>query len=65
MDNTSLYYVKHSDQTNSANLGTSAHLFHNLYMDGDITDGTNSIAVADIANINDIPTISGTNDGTN
>ncbi len=56
MDNTSLYYVKHSNQTNGANLGTSAHLFHDLYMDGSITDGTNTVSVANIAKSSDIPT---------
>lgn len=49
MDNTSLFYVKDSSQPNGANLGTSACLFHNLYMDGSITDGTNSVSLSDLA----------------
>lgn len=50
-DPTALYYIKGSSSygASGANLGTSAHLFNNLYLSGNITDGTNSVNVADLA----------------
>lgn len=41
---------------NKSDLGTSAVKWKNLYLSGNLTDGTNSISVADIANKSNIPT---------
>ena len=40
---------------NSANLGDSSNKWNNLYLAGNLSDGTNSVTVADIATKNDIP----------
>ena len=37
------------------NLGKATKPFNNLYLKGSLSDGTNSIAIADIADVNDIP----------
>ena len=42
--------------SNKSDLGTSSTLWKNLYLSGVLSDGTNSIAVANIANKNDIAT---------
>lgn len=53
MDTTSLY----NTATNGVhNLGTSAKLFNNLYLSGNLSDGTNSISIANIASKSEIPT---------
>lgn len=38
------------------NLGKATKPFNNLYLKGSLSDGTNSIAIANIADVNDIPT---------
>lgn len=60
-DPSAFYYTKSSSGygASGANLGTSAHLFKNLYLSGNITDGTNTVSVSNLK------TVSGTNDGTN
>ena len=42
---------------NSANLGDSSNRWNNLYLSGNLSDGTNSVKVADIATKADIPTV--------
>ena len=58
---TKSFYCSNSN-ISGFNLGTSAKKFANLYLSGDISDGTNSLSVANIAAKS---TVSGTNDGTN
>lgn len=57
-DKKSLY---NSNSSITHNLGTSANKFNNLYLSGDITDGTNSISVANMVGKS---TVSGTYNGT-
>lgn len=40
-----------------SDLGSSNHRWKDLYLSGNITDGTNSIAIADIASKSDIPAV--------
>lgn len=41
----------------SYNLGSSSYKWNNLYLSGNLSDGTNSVAVADIANKNNFVTL--------
>lgn len=43
------------ESANEVSLGASGRQFINLYLSGVLSDGTNSIAVANIANKNDVP----------
>lgn len=55
-------------QTSSkaGSIGSANIKYKNLYLSGDISDGTNSVAVANIASKAELPAaVSGTNDGTN
>lgn len=53
-------------RNNTIDLGDSSNKWKDLYLAGNLTDGTNSIAIANIANKASIPdAVSGTNDGTN
>ena len=55
-----------SNYDNAIDLGVSDKRFKDLYLAGNLKDGVNSIAIADIASKSEIPdAVSGTNNGTN
>lgn len=58
-------YGIHPDSNVTCDLGNSSAKWRNLYLSGNLTDGTNSVAIADIAKTTDIPTKTSdlTNDG--
>ena len=46
-----------SSSSKKIDLGTATNLWKNLYLSGNLSDGTNSIKIANIANKSDIPTV--------